>query len=318
MDLTNKKKMTIKEKYRHFCATEETIPLFSKPWWLDLTAGTENWDVSLVIENDQILASMPYVVRKKFGQLFLEQPKSTQFLGPWVQKSANEKDLLIKIAELLPTFDQYSQSWHPKHQNWLPFYWQGYKQTTKYTYRLNYLQDLDGVYQNFQSNIKSDIKKAMNKNGVRVESGTIDELIVLNNKTFARQNLSSPYTDDFLRALDDACKKNNCRKIFIAKDQNGRAHAGAYVVWDKNSAYYLIGGGDPELRNSGATSLCIWESIKFAASVTESFDFEGSMIKPIEKFFRAFGGTQTPYFHISKTNSRLLKLNNFLNSLKSL
>ena len=104
-------------------------------------------------------------------------------------------------------------------------------------------------------------------------------------------------------------------KILIAEDEQGRRHAGVYIVWDNTSAYYLMGGGDPDLRNSGATSLCMWEAIQFASTVTQRFDFEGSMMEPVEKFFRAFGATQTPYFSISKTPSRLLKTAIFLREL---
>jgi hypothetical protein len=69
-----------------------------------------------------------------------------------------------------------------------------------------------------------------------------------------------------------------------------------------------MGGGHPELRSSGATSLCMWEAIRHAAKVTKSFNFEGSMIESVERFFRAFGAVQTPYFNISKTPSRLLRV----------
>ena len=59
----------------------------------------------------------------------------------------------------------------------------------------------------------------------------------------------------------------------------------------------------------------MWEAIQFASTVTQRFDFEGSMMEPVEKFFRAFGATQTPYFSISKTPSRLLKTAIFLREL---
>ena len=49
----------------------------------------------------------------------------------------------------------------------------------------------------------------------------------------------------------------------------------------------------------------MWEAIKFAATVTKKFDFEGSIIEPIERFFRAFGGRQIPYFQVSKTSRRM-------------
>ncbi len=77
----------------------------------------------------------------------------------------------------------------------------------------------------------------------------------------------------------------------------------AYVVWDRHAAYYLLGGGDPELRTSGASSLLMWEAILRAREVTDVFDFEGSMLKPVERFFRAFGGHQTPYLYVSRTGA---------------
>lgn len=76
-----------------------------------------------------------------------------------------------------------------------------------------------------------------------------------------------------------------------------------------------MGGGDPDLRNSGATSLCIWEAILFASTIVKKFDFEGSMIESIEKFFRAFGASQTPYFEIYKTPSKLIRTAFFLRDL---
>jgi len=105
--------------------------------------------------------------------------------------------------------------------------------------------------------------------------------------------------------LDQACAPREARKFFFGIDKEGKIHAAVYLVWDENSAFYLMGGGDPELRNSGTTSLCMWEAIQFAAGVTKRFDFEGSMIEPVERFVRAFGAKQYQYFSISKTNGAL-------------
>ena len=58
-----------------------------------------------------------------------------------------------------------------------------------------------------------------------------------------------------------------------------------------------------------------FESIKFALSSGRAFDFEGSMIESIEKYFRSFGSIQTPYFSISKTNSKLLKIRKFIKEI---
>ncbi len=54
-------------------------------------------------------------------------------------------------------------------------------------------------------------------------------------------------------------------------------------------------------------SFCLWQAIQFASTVTRQFDFEGSMIQPIERFFRAFGGQQTAYHNVSRTSSMVLR-----------
>jgi hypothetical protein len=135
----------------------------------------------------------------------------------------------------------------------------------------------------------------------------VEDFLKVNRLTFERQDMAVPYTDDLVRSLDLACNRRKCRKILMAEDQEGRLHAGIYIVWDEKSAYYIMGGADPEMRSSGATCLLMWEAIKSSREVTKIFDFEGSMIEPIERFFRGFGARQKPYFSISKNNSRLLE-----------
>ena len=316
--------MTNKDKYRLLCKNEPSIPIFSKDWWLDSVAG-EAWDVVLVEKGDQILAAMPYTMRQRYGLNVISQPALTQTLGPWLRSSAakyarrlsQEKDLLQKLFEQLPKFAHYQQNWHCTRTNWLPLYWLGYEQTTRYTYRLEDLSSEEQIWGEMEANIRTDVRKASNKEGVKVRTDLdIEAFLTLNEKVFARQNMALPYTRDFVRRLDKAAAQNQARKIFIAEDEQGRHHAGVYLIWDDNTAYYLMGGGDPDLRNSGATSLCMWEAIQFAATVTKSFDFEGSMIEPVERFFRGFGAVQTPYFSISKTNSKFIKTYRFLQSLK--
>ena len=315
----------MKNKYRELCTKESTIPIFSKDWWLDATVGNDHWDVALVEKGDQILASLPYTVQKKRGLIILGQPQLTQTLGPWLRLStakyakclAQEKNLLQALIKQLPSFDRYQQNWHHTQTNWLAFYWQGFSQTTRYTYRLDNLEDESILWDNLQVNIRSDIRKAVNRYKLSVKMDTsIDVFLELNKMVFSRQGKSLPYSESLVKRIDAACIEQSCRKIFLAEDKLGHFHAAVYIIWDENSAYYLMGGSDPELRNSGATSLCMWEAIKFASNVTKSFDFEGSMIEPIERFFRAFGAIQTPYFTVSKTSSKLLQAKDLLMVLR--
>lgn len=46
---------------------------------------------------------------------------------------------------------------------------------------------------------------------------------------------------------------------------------------------------------------------KFASTVSKKFDLEGSMLEPVERFFRGFGTVQKPYFTISKTFDKRMR-----------
>jgi len=307
--------MDKKNRYYQFCEKEETIPLFSQAWWLDSVCG-DNWDACIVQNENEIIATMPYFIQKRHGLTLIIQPPLTQTLGPWIRSSdakyskilAKQKDIMQDLIEQLPKYHFFSQNWHYSQTNWLPFYWNGFQQTTRYTYVINDISNINAIWQNFSDNIRTDIKKAENRFKLVVRTDLpIEEFYILNKKVFDRQMKSMPYDFELVNRISkNGIARNQC-KWFIAQDQDKQNHAGVMIIWDNNSAYYLMGGGDPVLRNSGATSLCMWEAIKFASTVTKRFDFEGSMIESIERFFRSFGAIQTPYFSISKTPSRLLR-----------
>lgn len=314
-----------KDSYRKLCDYEPSIPLFSQAWWLDAVAENQ-WDVALVTKGDEVVAAMPYVLKQRWGMTIISQPLLTQTLGPWIRPShakyakrlSREKDLMEALIEQLPEYDHFSQNWHHSQSNWLPFYWKGFSQTTRYTYRIESLDrcDEETLWTGLQQNIRTDIKKARNRAGVAVSTDkSISDFLKLNDMVFQRQGKKTPYSQTAVRKVDEAAGARECRKIFIAEDEQGRHHAGVYLIWDQNSAYYLMGGGDPDLRSSGATSLCMWEAIKFASTVTKCFDFEGSMLEPVERFFRSFGAVQTSYHNISRTPSRALSITKALRSI---
>lgn len=315
----------MKSRYIALSESEPSIPLFSRPWWLDAMAGEDGWDVVVVEKGGELHASLPFVRKRLYGFTVVGQPILTQHLGPWIKpmsgkyatELARQKDLYSELIAGLPRFDRYLQNWAPARDNWLPFYWQGFKQTTRYTYVLPDLSDESALWDGLQQNIRREIRKAAERFAIQVRTDlNIADFYALNRQVFERQGMPAPYSLEHLKRLDDACVRRECRRIFVAQDSEGRRHAAVYLVWDENSAYYLMGGGDPKLRSSGATSLCMWEAIRFAATVTKRFDFEGSMLEPVERFFRGFGAIQVPYFSISKTPSRLLSAALLLKQLK--
>ncbi|MDR2681336.1 MAG: GNAT family N-acetyltransferase, partial [Tannerella sp.] len=189
--------------------------------------------------------------------------------------------------------------------DWLPFYWAGYSQTTRYTYVLNGLKDTARLLSNMSRQTRRNINRA-EKQPITVRGDVpTDDFFRIQSLTFQRQNKRNTQSPAILRRLIETARKRGQGDIFGGYDREGNLHAVAFVVWQRSSAYYIAGGGDPALRSSGAHSLVMWEAIKYVSQHTDRFDFEGSMIVGVERFFREFGAVQMPYFTISRGKQTL-------------
>lgn len=282
---------------------EASYCLFQTPWWLDVVAPGQ-WEEVIVEKGGEIVARMPYVVHERRGRSEIVPPPLTKFQGPWLAPSdakltkqyAREKDLLSALIDQMPEHARFQQNFHFELGNWLPFYWQGYEASPNYTYVLEDLRDPDRLWQGFDERIRRAIRKAEKEVTVRSDLGleVLEQQVA---QTYGRQGRRAPKTKAFSRIFR-ACEEEDCGRAFFAEDAQGRVHAAVYIVWDARSAFYIRGGGDPELRSSGATSLVMWRAIQFAATVTRRFDFEGSMRESIERFFRGFGAERKTYFRV--------------------
>jgi hypothetical protein len=294
--------------------TTDSIPqvnsIFEQPWWLDALAPGR-WDAAVVRRGDKVVARLPYVRRRRMGLTVVGQPPFTQTLGPWLAPSEGkyarrletEKKLLGELIEQLPPFDVYRQGFSPTFTNWLPFYWAGFDATVRYTYRIEDLTDLDRVKSEFQDHVRRGIRKA--EGTVEVDHDyPLEDLLRLDEESYARRRASSAEAHELVRRLDAACAARGTRRIFGALDAKGRVQAALYVVWDDRTCYALVNARDPELQTHGANTLLYWEAIRLASEVSCVFDFEGSMLEPVEHYFRGFGGRQTPYFLISRAGLR--------------
>lgn len=302
-----------KERYRAFCEVDDEVSIFCKDWWLDAIYSPGNWDVVLAEKEGSICGYLPYAItRGRYGLTRIRMPSLTQTLGvglryPQRQKRttrlAYEKEIMIHLIDNLPAVDLFSQNFHFTMTNVLPFLWSGFTATVRYSYVLD-TSDLQQVWGDLQGNIRTDVRKA-GKQLVVDCTPDLDAFLEINRMTFARQSQVLPYSTELVRRIDIACAEHHARRMLFARDAAGRVHAAVYLIWDGKFVYYLLGGGNPELRSSGATSLLLWEAIKFAASLTRQFDFEGSMIEPIERFFRAFGARQVAYYNVMSMSRRM-------------
>ena len=306
--------MLAKARYHDFCRTAPDVPVFAQPWYLDACAEGGTWDVVLAEENGRMVAALPFFFKQKGPFRYATMPPFVKWLGPYLLPEfrgqlPKEHALMQALIAQLPALAAFKQNFYPTTANWLPFYWQRFRQTTYYTYRLHQLHNLAGVEAGLSTGIRRDIRLARQQVAV-VHHLPLAEFYRVNGLSFARQELRVPYSLAQLRRLDAALAAAGRRQLFFAVDAQGRVHAVAYLIWDATTAYYLLAGDDPALRASGAGVLLAWEAICYASRVLGlgCFDFEGSMLPGVERMRVRFGAVQTPYFFVWKHNSRLFKL----------
>jgi hypothetical protein len=300
-----------KDRYQVFYEQHrERIPVFVHPWYLDAVCDEGEWNACIIEEKGKITAVLPYFIKKKYGFRYITMPPFVKFMGPYFANPltlTKQHDLLQQLMIQLPKTAAFTQNFYYNITNWLPFYWQGFQQTTRYSYQLN-VSDLNQVYDSINRNMRRNIKKAQAELTVSAENLPLIFYDV-NKLSFERQKLLIPYTFSQFQQQDASLAAHSARQVFFAKDNAGKIHAAAYLIWDAQSSYYHLSGDDPVLRQSGAGILLIWEAIQFTKEKLglNTFDFEGSIMPNVEAIRRQFGAVQVPYFTVWKYNSRLYK-----------
>ncbi|EYB68147.1 hypothetical protein DEIPH_ctg026orf0051 [Deinococcus phoenicis] len=284
--------------------------LFQTAWWLDAVAP-HAWDEVQVHENGLLVARLPFVRSRRHGLTRLTQPPLGRTLGPWLAYSsdrydrrlAQHKAWLGALIDQLPPFDLFEQNCSPELDNWLPFYWRGFSQTTRYTYRFERVDDLPAMRRRMNSNLRADLNRGTQQLEVR-ESEDVEQLWQLCRQTFERQGEHFPFSRPLVERAYGACRQRQAGTILLAVDDQDRVHAANFFVWDDHTLFGLLNGRTDQFRIRGAQALLIWEAMDYAARRKIAFDFQGSMIESIEGYFRGFGARLTPYSHISKTSGR--------------
>lgn len=309
---------TNKEKYLEKMMKD--TPFFHLPVFLDAVCKSE-WDVAIVEGKEgNLLASMPYYIENRGGYNNIVHPHMAQFMGPWLNREYistkthhRTHQLLKELMTQLPSCDAYFQEWHFSQTNWLPFYWEGYEQSTRYTYTVDCSKGEETVWKNISSNVRRDIKNAAKVMEV-VEDDSIDfdTFFDIVESTFKRKDIEMVYDKEIFRELDISLKADNRRKIYYAKHEDGTLCAAMYLVADESTIYYLAGGIKEEYKRYNPISILHWESLKYAVSVSKIFDFEGSMLPSVEQFIRRFGTEQNAYHSIQKIYSKKIKIKNHI------
>ena len=288
--------------------------LFHRLDWLALF-GDRMQALGLFDDGGGLVGGLALYRERRWGLAILRRAPFTPSCGPFLEvKSRNPVAMLEERRKALECLAEYLDAARPaicmlpldrSVTDALPFFWRGYKVIPQYTYLLDLAVPADQLRKNMSPDRRNDVSKAA-RDGLTVRlaanMGEVRDLVLA---TFDRQE----------KFVDQECLEgilgryaNPANSFAYVACRDNVPIATCFVVHDGKTGYYLLGGYRAQDRHHGAGALAVWEAIRHAQGIgLQTFDFEGSVIPPIERFFRGFGGRLTPYFTVNKA-WRLLEL----------
>ena len=282
---------------------------------MDAVCVKGDWDVVLALDgNNNIEGILIYHLRRYRGFNLILMPPLSSYSGIYFNYPSNlkshstvsfESRVTNKLLEQLPKYDFLYLQLSPDITNWLPLYWKDFKQSTRYTYKIDTMLSEEALWDNLKGNVRTNIRNS--ENACAIDDCSFEEFWKHNLASAKARNKTNPFNKQVL---------GNLAKVYLPKDQlqikmvksrdNGDVLGGAITVSDHNTRYYLAGFYYPNASPKYAFSYLLWNLIK--SNPQQYFDMEGSIIPEIEHFFRSFGGELTPHFKIWKINNLLLKI----------
>ncbi len=298
--------LTIKNiDHETYCSLiAENISVFSTPAWIKMYGDKLQYS-GIYEDGQKLVAGFYYYCDTKAGIPFYHCPPYTPHNG-FIYKlssknfAAQHGEIKRLLAQAATFFDKLSRkgivrtSFPCEISDMQPFIWEKFKAISQYTYRIPLEQSIEDIQSKMLAERRNDIKKAI-KDGLECELNYDLGLIKnMNERMFQKKSVSAShvYLEKILSEF--ACSTNSYSYVSRYK---GEVIATVFCIYDATTAYYLLGSNDEANKHSGGGALTLWYAIEHAKNTgLKLFDFEGSMIKPIEKYFRGFGGDLIPYY----------------------
>jgi lipid II:glycine glycyltransferase (peptidoglycan interpeptide bridge formation enzyme) len=252
-----------------------------------------------------------FIYESKLGFKFIRNPFLTPYtgfhgtIGTMTVEDLNKA--IHSIMKQLPKFDIFNMDLQPSVNSQLniPIFTQIKKRTN-----LLELNSVDLIYKNFKPSLQRQIKKSERNLQIKI-GNDISILSKLYATSLAKRGEKSHVPISFFKKVWDFCQHNQCGSLYYSIDSFNQIHAAILILHDETHSYYVCGGSNNKHLSSGAMSGLMWHAIKESIRLNKKyFDFEGSMIDGVNRFFKNFSPTEINYLNLQKTNSTIFKLLN--------
>jgi lipid II:glycine glycyltransferase (peptidoglycan interpeptide bridge formation enzyme) len=167
---------------------------------------------------------------------------------------------------------------------------------TKPNFVLDLRREIDELRKGLSNTRRRHINKAEREIQAHFDRDR-DQAFALFRSTYDKGGLSVP--EEFFDKLEQ--KKTNHRQILVCVYEGDQLLAANLCVLSGTVAYYLLGGVNSHIKNSHAGSYSMWNCILKARELgAETFDFCGSSVQGIARFFKSFGAGERSYLEVKR------------------
>ncbi len=282
------------------------LPLFLREEWKAIVGeGYER--IGVFNKDGQAMAAFNLQRSRRAGLKLLSHPAFNQHCAMWRKRQASNPAKAVGEAKKLHALlaghfleqdGMIHLAFPPEETDLQPWAWSGFKVVAQWTYRIELAQGMDAIRAGYEAEQRNGIKKSRS-NGAEAEITTDKErVLACVRSTFARKGKG--LDEDVAAAMMNAFLKEGSGFAYVTTE-NGNDSAAAFCAHDGGTAYYLLGGVDKSHASGGAGAMAVDACIAHAQRLGLGiFDFEGSMLPEVERYFRTFGGTPVPYFTVNR------------------
>ena len=287
---------------------EPHIGVFASEKWLSIY-GDSLTMIGIYKDEHQLIGGFYYLKTKKLGFDFIKLPPYTPHCGLFYNnesKNQSSRNSFSKevVQEVCNYFSELKSAltvlaFPSSVSDMQPFIWDKYKVVPNYTYRINLEKPFEEIKSHFDSKTRNAINKAV-KEGVDVSLNSLTKQqvydMLVDNLNSAGANIyEKPLKKILFNFSDDS------NSFYYVARKNDEVLGLVFCIYDSNVCYYLLAAVSKKSGIQGVNNLLVQHCIERAQQLNcKVFDFEGSMLKGVEKFFRSFGPEIFPYFTANK------------------
>jgi lipid II:glycine glycyltransferase (peptidoglycan interpeptide bridge formation enzyme) len=287
---------------------EPFLGVFASKKWLSVYSDSLKV-IGIYKDEHQLIGGFYFLIAKKYSFNFVKLPPYTPHCGLFYQSESKNnssatsfsKDVMTEVCRYVSAQKNALTilAFPSTVIDLQPFIWEKYKVIPNYTYRIDLTQTMESIKSNFDSKNRNVINKAI-KEGVEVSVNSLDKQKLFE---FFKHSLDTANANVYEEELKNIFLKfaDESNSFYMVARKSGEIVGSVFCVYDKTTCYYLLGGVDKGSGVNGVNNLLVQQSIEKAKELNCAiFDFEGSMLKGVEKFFRSFGPQLIPYYTVNK------------------